>query len=232
MTILYEDAWLIVCQKEAGILSAPKEGKRIEPDMLSLLADLFASRKEKTSPYLIHRLDRPTGGIMVFAKDQKTAALLSHAATTGNLQKEYLAVVEGIPHETQGTLCDLLFFDRAKDKTYVVKRPRHGVKEARLSFKTVATRATTTEKEPSLSLLQIHLETGRTHQIRAQWASRQLPLFGDVRYGAATRGPLGLFAAALSFPHPHTGEALCFSAQSPDILPFSLFSKITDCSKN
>ena len=221
MTVLYEDSSLIVCVKPAGVLSQPREGKE-EESMISLLAAHFASAGEKAIPYPVHRLDRQTGGVMVFAKTKAAAAALSQAAGGDGMKKEYLAVTEGIPAEKEAALTDLLFFDRARDKSFVVTRARRGVHEARLSY---ATRATLPpcEERPPLALLAVRLYTGRTHQIRAQLASRRLPLYGDARYGARTRGGFGLFAASLSFPHPKDGKELCFSAL-PEGLPFSLFS--------
>lgn len=228
MTVLYEDKWLIVCRKEPGVLSQPKEGAAGGDDMLSRLARLFEERGEATVPYPVHRLDRPTGGVMVFAKSAAAAASLSRAAAGDGMKKEYLAVTEGTPATESGELCDLLFFDRGKDKTYVVKRLRRGVHEARLSYETVAVRPADALCARPLTLLRVRLGTGRTHQIRAQLAARHLPLYGDARYGAATRGPLGLFAASLSFPHPQDGRPLTFTAEVLQELPFSLFEQNAD----
>ncbi len=222
MMILYEDAYLIVCEKEPGVLSAPNgngEGK----DMLSLLAALFAARGESTVPYPVHRLDRPTGGLMVFAKDQKSAAALSAAAAGEGMKKEYLAVLEGVPDKAQGELCDLLFFDRQRDKSYVVQRQRTGVKEARLTYEVLATRLPDEACPIPLSLVRVRLLTGRTHQIRAQFAARRLPLYGDTRYGATTRGRMGLLAATLTFPHPKDGQTMRFALPMPKESPFLLF---------
>ncbi len=215
MNILYEDAYLLVCCKAPGMLSAPKEGKTEE----SLLSSLLTTHGEV---YPVHRLDRQTGGLMVFAKTRAAAAALSQAAAGDGLKKEYLTVLEGQVNE-EGHLEDLLFFDRRRDKTYVVDRMRRGVKEARLSYTPLSTRQGDTAW-PTLSLLRVTLLTGRTHQIRAQFAARRLPLFGDARYGAATRGPLGLFAAALTFSHPQDGHACRFTAL-PQGLLFSLFEE-------
>ena len=215
--ILYEDAAVVVAVKPAGILSAPAEGRRERsmPELLSPDAPLF----------VVHRLDRPTAGVMVYAKTAAAAAALQ---ATGEMEKIYLAVVEGSPAEKSGTLVDLLFFDRGKDKTFVVKKPRRGVKEARLSYEVLENVLPPSEPavcapRPPLSLLRVTLDTGRTHQIRAQFASRRLPLAGDRRYGAKTGGNLGLLAWRLSFVHPTSGKKMTFEAPFSEEEPFSLF---------
>ena len=218
MRVLYEDRELVVCVKPAGVLSqASEKGK--EADMTALLAAHFAENGEAATPHVVHRLDRGTGGVMVYAKTEKAAAALSAAAAGEGMKKTYLAVVEGKPTDASGEMADLLFFDRQRDKTYVVKRARRGVKEARLAY---AVEKTVEADGRALSLVRVTLHTGRTHQIRAQFASRRLPLYGDARYGAKTRGALGLFACSLTFPHPKTGEEMTFSAE-PVGAPFDLF---------
>ncbi len=208
-TILYEDADVLVAVKPAGILSEPAANKK-GADILALLEASAASRGERLFLYPVHRLDRETGGIMVFAKSAAAAARLSAAITGGETEKEYLAVIEGRPASPEGALCDLLFFDRARGKSYVVTRPRRGVKEARLFY--TAEREFAAEDGSPRTLLRIRLETGRTHQIRVQFASRGTPLVGDRRYGAKTGGRLALFATRLSFPHPRDGRRMAFSA--------------------
>lgn len=218
MRVLYEDREIVVCVKDAGVLSqASEKGK--EADMTALLAAHFAENGEAATPHVVHRLDRGTGGVMVYAKTEKAAAALSAAASGEGMKKTYLAVVEGKPTNASGELTDLLFFDRQKDKTYVVNRARRGVKEARLTY--VVEKSVEVDSR-MLSLVRVTLGTGRTHQIRAQFASRRLPLYGDARYGAKTRGALGLFACSLFFSHPKTGKELTFSAE-PVGAPFDLF---------
>lgn len=218
MKILYEDRDLIVCQKLAGVLSQPAAGRSGE-DMIARLAAHFADQDERATPHVVHRLDRATAGVMVYAKNSRAAAALSAAAQGEGMKKTYLAVVEGVPTPPSGEMTDLLFFDRAKDKTYVVDRLRRGVKEARLSY---ITEKTVTIDDAPFSLVRITLDTGRTHQIRAQFAARRMPLYGDARYGAKTRGSLGLFATALTFPHPKDGKSMTFSLE-PEATPFALF---------
>lgn len=203
MEILYEDHALLVCIKPRGVRSARDASGK--PSMADFLPPVFP----------VHRLDLEVTGLMVFAKTQEAAAFLS-AAMGERFVKEYLAISESSPTPTEGTLTDLLYHDRQKNKTYVVKRPRAGVREARLSYRALHTCS------DGRTLLHIRLFTGRTHQIRVQFASRGCPLCGDRKYGAKTGGALALFSWRLRFPHPD-GRELCFTLPS-DALPteFSL----------
>lgn len=190
MTILYEDADLLVCVKSRDLLSAADaSGKRSMPELLS-----------PRTVFPVHRLDREATGLMVFAKTKACAAFLSKAMGA-DFEKEYLALCEGQP-EAEGTLTDLLYHDRVKNKTYVVKRKRNGVREARLSYRVL--------HGGDHSLLLVRLFTGRTHQIRVQFASRGFPLVGDRKYGAKTGGKLQLYSWRLSFPHPD-GRHMAFT---------------------
>ncbi|MBQ6431923.1 MAG: RluA family pseudouridine synthase [Oscillospiraceae bacterium] len=187
--ILYEDEQLLVCVKPRGILAAKDaSGKPAVTD--SLPEGLFP----------VHRLDREATGLMVFAKTAESAAFLSDAMGK-TVRKEYLAVCEGQPAPS-GELTDLLYHDRVKNKTYVVARKRNGVREARLSYEVL--------RSGDTSLLRVLLHTGRTHQIRVQFASRGFPLCGDRKYGAKTGGDLQLYAWRLTLPHPD-GRTLCFT---------------------
>mgnify|MGYP000089073099 CR=1 FL=1 len=165
--ILKETARYLVCVKPIGIAAQGTQAEAM-PQLLSeqLGCDIFP----------VHRLDQTVGGIMVYAKTVQEAARLTQAMGQGQMQKTYLAVLTGCPAEKAGTLEDLLFHDRVKNKTYVVKRMRGGVKQAKLHYEILA-------RQDGLSLVRIRLETGRTHQIRVQFASRGLPLLGDGKYG-------------------------------------------------
>lgn len=198
--ILYEDAQILVCVKPRGILSAPDASGK--PSMAELLAP--------RTVYPVHRLDREAGGLMVFAKTVQSAAALSAEIQAGTFQKEYLAFCEGRPPQ-EGIWEDLLYHDRGKNKTYIVKRRRAGVKDARLSFRLLYS------FEDGRGLTAIRLFTGRTHQIRVQFASRGFPLCGDRKYGAKSRGKLALFSWKLTFPYQ--GQELSFCLPAAQLPP-------------
>ena len=203
--ILFSDASIVVCVKPAGL-----DSQRALPE---LLAETLGG-----SAYCVHRLDREVGGVMVYARTRDAAAALSRAITAGALEKEYLAVCEGTPDPPAGEMRDLLFHDPAKNKSYVVKRLRRGVRDALLAYSVI-------EALPALSLVRIRLYTGRTHQIRVQFASRGLPLSGDARYGAKTRGGIALWSHTLRMPLPERGETLSFTVPAPDAPPWTRFSQ-------
>ena len=203
--ILYQDRDLLVCIKPRGVGS--------EEELPRLLAGQLGVERV----WCVHRLDRAVGGVMVFALSQKAAAQLSALIAGQKLQKEYWAVVAGKPAEDTGTLRDLLYHDRAKNKSYPVKRMRAGVKEAELDYALM-------ESRDGLSLVRVCLHTGRSHQIRVQFASRGLPLLGDVKYGSTERGcPIALWSHTLAFSHPMDGRALCFSALPERAFPWDSF---------
>jgi len=191
--ILYCDRDLAVCIKPVGI-SSENEG----------MSALLMAQLGKKEVYPVHRLDMAVGGVMVYALNKKAAAVLSDQIARRQMQKEYLAIVQGRPEEERGILRDLLFRDRAKNKSYVVKRRRAGVKDAELEYNCL-------EAREAMSLLHIRLHTGRSHQIRVQFSSRRMPLVGDVKYGSLYRDcPISLWSWALSFEHPAGGKLMRF----------------------
>ena len=180
LEILYSDANIAVCIKPVGL-----DSEQEVPDALiqQLGGQIFP----------IHRLDKNVGGVMVYARTKPAAASLSKAVQDGTMVKEYVAMVHGIPPE-QGDWEDLLWKDSRKNKVFVVKRVRGGVKKARLEF--------TRLSQGETSLVRIRLHTGRSHQIRVQFASRGYPLVGDHKYGARDSSPAPmLFSCCVSFPY-------------------------------
>ena len=173
MHLYYNDEHLAAAYKPYGVLSEYHETK---PNMPAMLCEELGCN----TVYPVHRLDRTTQGLMVYAKTAECAKRLSAMVQRGEVQKTYLAVVEGAPEPLAGEFIDLLYFDRQKNKSYVVKHERRGVKQARLHYETLRT---IEQDGQSLSLVKIMLDTGRTHQIRVQFASRKMPLIGDRRYG-------------------------------------------------
>ena len=208
MTVLYRDDCLVVCIKPVGALSEDK-GEDSVPALLraQLGTDVFA----------VHRLDRAVGGVMVYSTDAAlTGKLTASLQNTG--EKTYLAVVSGDPGEC-GSYTDLLYHDPKTNKTFVVKRERRGVREAKLDFER---KARFSFGEQTLSLAEVHLKTGRTHQIRTQFASRGMPLVGDRRYGSRIAADVALWSAGIVFDHPKTKQRMEFFHAPPDVFPFSL----------
>ncbi len=286
INILYEDRDVVVCVKPVGVDSEALAG--ILAEQLGAEQGAVRAVSSQTSQgtcakaqgaalkqvYAVHRLDKPVGGVMVYAKNKVAATALGKAAglpegTAGadgslkGLKKRYIAVVSGdlecpkggeqysavrnaaeqsesnacvsthcegragdacASHDAVGgacgELCDLLYHDARANKTFVVKKVRKGVKEARLRYRVVERREYRGE---AVCLVEIELITGRSHQIRVQFGSRKLPLWGDGKYGSRINGGVALFSCGLSFVHPRSGERMSFEAMPQGGLPWELF---------
>ena len=202
MEIIYQDEYLLVCVKNAGVAST---------DLPALLGEQLGLQAPLRT---VHRLDQPVQGLMVLAKRKHTAADLSRQIMAGEFEKEYLAVVHGCPESRSGTLRDLLLRNKQERKTYVVTQPAKGVQEAILDYQVLAANG-------SLSRVAIQLQTGRTHQIRAQFSSRDLPLVGDRKYSLLEDNcNIALWSHRVAFTHPATGTKMDFTLAPPDIYPW------------
>ena len=214
--ILYEDQNLIVAVKPPGIDSQARHS--FAPDMVSELRKHLAklsttASTSGTPPYVgvVHRLDKPVGGVMVYAKNQKAAADLSRQIAEGKLKKTYLAAVCGKLVDKEGKYVDYLRKDEKQNFSQIVDKSVDGCRRAALSYRLLSSRIV--ENQP-VSLVEVHLETGRHHQIRVQFAGHGTPLWGDGKYGEKIPGrQLALWAWKLSFFHPVSKKIMEFTAE-------------------
>lgn len=214
--ILYEDKQLLLCEKPAGVPSQPDLSGLT--DILTELSVVYPEIK------LVHRLDIPTGGVMVYAKNGRSAGKLSALVQTHSIggddgmAKTYLAVLSSEPEFAEGELKDLLFHDKQKNRSFVVNSTRVGVKEARLVWKKLAV------CDDGHTLVSVALLTGRTHQIRVQFAARGYPLCGDGKYGSREKCPfIALWSHKLSFTHPFTKKKISAESVPHGVFPWDLF---------
>lgn len=208
MEILYLDKDIIVCIKPARVLSTDEPGGL--PDLI---------RDELNDPNAdirtVHRLDRVVSGVMVLARNAKAASELSRQIREDIFEKEYLAVIHGAPLEREGMLRDLLYRDKARKMTMVTEEPGKGVQEAILDYRVLNQRKT-------ISRVQIRLRTGRTHQIRVQFASRGMPLIGERKYSTLDDPcEIALWSHKIEFIHPGTGNRVTFEKEPPALYPWT-----------
>lgn len=210
MELIYVDNDIVVCVKPARVLSTDEPGG--VPELVrQALGD------SKADVRTVHRLDRVVSGLMVLARNAAAASELSRQIREDCFQKEYLAVLHGTPEEDSGRLEDLLLRDKARRMTFVTDQMAKGVQPASLRFRVL-------NRQNGMSRVQIQLETGRTHQIRVQFASRNMPLVGERKY-STLEDPceIALWSYRLAFSHPLTGENMEFTKEPSEIYPW------TDC---
>lgn len=211
MEFLYVDSAVVVCVKPARVLSTDEPGGL--PELVrEALGDSQADIRT------VHRLDRVVSGVMVLARSTESASELSRQIREDKFQKEYLAVVHGVPKGNKGTLTDLLYRDKARRMTMVAEAPGKGVQEAVLDYEVLS-------RAKNLSKVRIHLRTGRTHQIRVQFASRGMPLVGERKY-STLEDPceIALWSHKIGFTHPVTGKFMTFSQEPPKGYPWSIIT--------
>ena len=210
MEILYQDRDIVVAIKPPRVLSTDEPG-----GVPSLLREALGTDNIRT----VHRLDRVVSGLMVLARNARAASELSRQMRDGGFEKEYVAVIHGRPEMPSGTLTDLLLRNKQEKKTYVVTQMEKGVQEAILTY-------TTEGVTDSLTKVRIDLITGRTHQIRAQFSSRDLPLVGDRKYSLYEDDcEIALWSGMIGFFHPYSGGKMVFTAQPPKEYPWTEFEK-------
>ena len=212
MEIVYADKQIVVCIKPARVLSTDEPGGM--PELI---------RKAMGQPdgdiRTVHRLDRVVSGLMVLARSEEAASNLSRQIRENTFGKQYLAVIHGCLQTQEDTLRDLLYRDKARRMTFVAKEPAKGVQEAVLDYRVVA-------QSGSLSKVLVTLHTGRTHQIRVQFASRGYPLVGERKYSTLDDScELALWSHALAFNHPTTRQRMTFSQEPPKHAPWDLFEQ-------
>ena len=208
MEIVYLDSDILVCVKPARVLSTDEPGGL--PDLLrESLGD------PKADIRTVHRLDRVVSGLMVLARNAQVASELSRQIREDAFEKEYLAIVHGAPEAAEGRLCDLLYRDKARKMTMVATEPAKGVQEAILDYHVLAS-------NEEMSRVKVNLHTGRTHQIRAQFSGRGLPLVGDRKYSLLEDDcEIALWSCYLGFHHPATGDCMQFALEPPGVYPWT-----------
>ena len=220
LKILYEDNHLLFVIKPVNI--PVQEDRTGDPDLLNVVKSDIKERYNKPGNVyvgMVHRLDRPVGGVMVFAKTSKAASRISDVIRKQEMEKKYLAIVRGVPDKEFARLEDYLVKNKKKNIVHTSTRENKEAKRALLDFEVLGTKK-------GLSLLAITLHTGRPHQIRVQLASRGLPLYGDQKYGENVNKPgeqIALWSSELALPHPTKKEKIRISAAPPNEYPWNLF---------
>ena len=218
--VIFEDNHLLVVEKPVNILSQGDDTN--DKDMVNLLKQYVKEKYNKPGNVyigLVHRLDRPVGGIMVFAKTSKAASRLSEQVRNKSFKKTYRAVLNGNMRKDSDTLKDYLYKNKKTNMVSVVNKNHKDAKDAELSYETIA-------KNEKFSMVQVDLKTGRPHQIRVQFSSRKHPLFGDQRYGQDINkkgDQIALWSYKIEITHPTTKEKMEFICEPPNKYPWNLF---------
>ncbi|MBQ7378725.1 MAG: GNAT family N-acetyltransferase [Clostridia bacterium] len=216
-TVLYEDRSIVICEKPVGQPSQPDPVHADGSDLYSCLQNWRSACGYSGQIFLVHRLDTATGGAILFAKDRDSAARLGGMVVGKQIHKQYLAVVHGVPNPAEGRMDDYLYHDKAKNKAFVVDSARKGVKLASLRYRMLA-------QNGDCSLVEVTLETGRTHQIRAQFSHAGHPLLGDGKYGSREKGcTTALWATHLEVVHPVNKRIVGAESKPPKVYPWNLF---------
>ena len=207
LKVIHEDNHIIVVEKPVNI---PSQGDKTgDVDMLSIIKAYLKEKYNKPGEVylgLVHRLDRPTGGVMVFAKTSKAASRLSEQVRNKEFHKQYLCIIDGKMENSKGTFKDYLYKNERANTSRIAKPNEKNAKEAILDYEVIKY-----NEEINLSVIKVNLHTGRHHQIRVQFSSRKHSLYGDQKYGTRGKGKqLALWAYSLSFKHPTTKEELSF----------------------
>lgn len=226
LEIIYEDSEIVVCHKLSGI---PVQTSNVrQQDMISLLRNYYSEKKENTDIFVVHRLDQPVEGVMVFARTKQAASSLSRQVQEKHVDKCYLALVEGIFAKHSGVMEDALLRDGRTNTSRVVPKGTKGAKTAKLSYEVIKTVAESEipgliageigqkQNDTNYSLIRIQLETGRHHQIRVQMAHAGHPIAGDKKYGRndlQKRVPLALCSIQITFHHPASGKRMEFTVE-------------------
>jgi 23S rRNA pseudouridine1911/1915/1917 synthase len=220
INIVFEDNHILVAVKPQNVGSCPDETG--DANLLDLLKEYIKVTHQKEGNVflgLVHRLDRPTGGVMVFAKTSKAAARFAEAMKVGEFEKKYFAVTMGVPKDARGQLKHALYKNEAKNEVYTVPLATEGAKIALLDYRIL-------QEVSGCALVSINLITGRSHQARVQFQAIGTPLFGDQKYGGG-KTPVGynlaLWAAELRFTHPTTKQIMVFRVDPPGETPWNKF---------
>lgn len=221
INVLYEDNHLLIVEKPVNI--AVQEDASKDMDLLNMLKSYIKEKYNKPGDVylgLVHRLDRPVGGVMVFARTSKAASRLSNELRKQQIYRKYKAIIRGTLPNKQGELVDYLYKDRKKNLVSVVSSKNKGGKKAILEYKVLS-------KKDNLSMLEVELKTGRSHQIRVQLANQGTPLYGDQKYGEHVNKhgqQIALWASSLSVKHPTKDEMITVESEPPKEYPWAEFT--------